>query len=359
MKKLIVLLLAMTLVLAACASGDPAPTAPTPVPAPAQPGDQQPAGNQTQEATGDENLVRLAFENSMSEPIGIALQYWRDNLNAMNVGLRAELFPDSQLGSKTDVIDSMLLGEAVITLADGAFYADYGVPDFGIVFGPFLFNNWEEVWTLSRSDWYAQQVAELEARGLTLLASNWQFGQRHLMTKAPVRTADDLTGMRIRVPANRIQTLGFEALGAAAVGMPIGEVYQALQTGVVDGVENPLSVLYSRGFYEVTDYIILTSHVYNFTTWVTSADWLATLTQEQRDALTTTMYEAGIYNNTLAQEANNQYLQRLIDAGVTVYDPSKEVLDGFRERARTFYGQGDEFGWSEGLYERVLQAMGR
>ena len=68
-----------------------------------------------------------------------------------------EIYPDSQLGDKSSLIDSMLLGENVCTLADGAFYADYGVPDFGIVFGPFLFDSWEQVWKLVDSDWYKEQ----------------------------------------------------------------------------------------------------------------------------------------------------------------------------------------------------------
>ena len=346
LKKLLAVCLVFVLVLAGCTgAATPTPTAPGETPQPA--------------SGGDEILVRLAFENSLNEPIGVALQHWRDLLNDMDVGLRAELFPDSQLGSKTEVIDSMLLGEAVITLADGAFYADYGVPDFGIVFGPFLFNNWEEAWTLTQSDWYAEQVAALEERGLTLLTSNWQYGARHLLTTMPIHTVDDLQGVRVRVPGNQIQALGFDALGAAATGMPLGDVYQALQTGVVDGVENPLSVLYGRGFQEVTSYLILTGHVHNFTTWVTSADWFATLTPEQQDALRTSMYQAGIYNNVLAEQADITYLQALEDAGITVTLPSPEVLEGFRERARSFYDLGDTFGWSEGLYERVLQAMGR
>jgi TRAP-type C4-dicarboxylate transport system substrate-binding protein len=277
----------------------------------------------------------------------------------MNVGLRVELFPDSMLGSKTEVIDSMLLGEPVVTLADGAFYADYGVPDFGIVFGPFLFNSWEEAWTLTGSDWYAKQVAALEERGLKLLSSNWAYGARHLMTNTPVRAVGDLAGLRIRVPGNRIQALGFDALGAAATGMPLGEVYQALQTGVVDGVENPLSVLYGRSFQEVTSYIILTGHVLNFTTWVTSAAWFDSLTQEQQNAIVTTLYQAGIYNNVLADEADEVYMQKMIEAGITIYDPSEEVLNAFRERAKVFYTWGHEFRWSDGLYERVLEAMGR
>ena len=339
-------------VFAGCAS----PAAPTTPAAPAAPGDA-PAAEPT--PSGEEILVRMAFENPLHDPIGRSLQYWAENLNAMDVGLRAELFPDSQLGSKNEVIDSMLLGEAVITLADGTFYADYGVPDFGIAHGPFFFQNWDEVWTLHDSEWFDEQIATLQDRGITMLSHNWRFGARHLMTTSPVRTVDDLQGLRIRVPANRIQTLGFDAMGAAATGMPLGDVYQALQTGVVDGVENPLSVLYGRMFHEVTDYIILTGHMLNATTWVTSADWFATLTPEQQNALIDTLNAAGEYNNRLAEEADAYYIQRFRDAGITIYEPSEATLQEFRDRSQIFYTWGHEFGWSDGLHERVMGALGR
>ena len=88
-------------------------------------------------------VVQLGLENSLSEPIGQGVTKWAELLGARNTGLTMQVFPDSQLGNKTDIIDQMLLGEPVMTLADGAFFADYGVPDMGIVFGPFLFANWD------------------------------------------------------------------------------------------------------------------------------------------------------------------------------------------------------------------------
>ena len=304
-------------------------------------------------------LIRLAFENSLREPVGQALQRWKDLLDEKNGGVKLELFPDSQLGSKSEIIDSMLLGERVITLADGAFYADYGVPDFGIVFGPFLFNNWEECWTLTKSDWYAEQCALLEKKGLKIISSNWAYGIRHTLTVSPVRTVDDLKGMKIRVPGNQIQAVGFDTLGAAATGMPLGEVYQALQTGAIDGAENPLSTLHGRKLHEVAKYLILNGHVMNFTTWVMSTDVFNSLTPEQQRLLVDTCYEAGVYNNQLAAEADGAFLKLMTDEGVTVVHPSEEVLNGFREKAREFYTKGSLFGWSDGLYEKVTQAMGR
>lgn len=179
-------------------------------------------------------------------------------------------YPDSQLGKKSALIDSMLMGENVCTLADGAFYADYGVPDFGIVFGPFLFDNWDQCWKLTTSQWYKDQSDKLEKKGLKLLASNWIYGERHTLTTKPVNTVNDLKGLKIRVPGNKIQTEGFNALGATATGMPLGEVYQALQSKTIEGAENPLGTLYGRKLQEVAKYLILDGHVKNFTTWVVS-----------------------------------------------------------------------------------------
>ncbi len=303
--------------------------------------------------------LQIGFENSMSEPIGQALQKWADLLAEKSDGtMEIVLYPDSQLGSKTDLIDSMLLGENVATLADGAFYADYGVPDFGIVFGPFLFDNWDQCWTLIESDWYKEQESKLEEKGLKLLASNWAYGARHTLTVKPVNTVEDLAGMKIRVPSNQIQSLGFDVLGAASTGMSLGDVYQALQTKTIDGAENPLATLYGRKLHEVAKYLILDSHVLNFTTWVCSNDWFNSLTVEQQNLLMETGKEAGIYNNQIQQDSEADYLQKMKDEGVTVVEPSEEVMAGFREKAKAFYDMGETFGWSEGLYDTVRAAMG-
>ena len=310
-------------------------------------------------ASGDVVTLQLGFENSLSEPVGQAAEKWAELVAEKSNGtMEIVLYPDSQLGDKSELIDSMLLGENVATLADGAYYADYGVPDFGIVFGPFLFDNWDQCWTLIESDWYKDQCTQLESKGLKLLASNWAYGARHTLTVNPVNTVDDLAGMKIRVPSNKIQSLGFDVLGATSTGMALGDVYQALQSKTIDGAENPLSTLYGRKLHEVAKYLILDGHVLNFTTWVCSNDWFNSLTEEQQNILLETGKEAGIYNNEVQAASEQDYLQKMIDEGVTVVDPTDEVLDGFREKAKAFYDKGSEFGWSDGLYDTVRAAMG-
>ncbi len=306
-----------------------------------------------------DTVLKVGFENSMSEPVGQGMQKWQELLAAKNVGLTLELFPDSQLGAKTELMDQMLLGEPIMTLADGAFFADYGVKDMGIVFGPFLFDGWDECWKLTEPDWWKEPCGKLEAPGLKMVAANWAYGARHTLTTKPVHTAADLKGLMIRVPTNQIQTKGFEVLGATPVGMALGDVYTALQQGTIDGGENPLSTLYGRKHHEVAKYLILDGHVLNFTNWVCSADWFNGLTEEQQTALLETGKEAGIYNNEKQAEADAYYRGLMEAEGVTVYEPTEEDLNTFRERAKKFYELGSDFGWSDGLYETVNAAMGK
>jgi tripartite ATP-independent transporter DctP family solute receptor len=310
-------------------------------------------------AAASAETLQIGFENSLSEPIGQALVKWQELMAEKDVDLTIELFPDSQLGNKTDIIDQMLLGEGVMTLADGAFFADYGVPDMGIVFGPFLFDNWDQCWKLVESDWWAEQCAKLNDMGIKMIAANWAYGARHILTTKPVNTVEDLAGLQIRVPTNQIQTKGFEVLGATPVGMSLGDVYTALQQGTIDGGENPLSTLYGRKHHEVAKYLILDGHVLNFTNWVCSSMWFDGLTPEQQEALIETGKEAGIYNNELQAEADDYYKGLMIEEGVTVVEPTEEVLQGFRDKAKAFYDEGATFGWSDGLYDTVCAAMGK
>lgn len=352
MKKLLAVVLSLTLAfsLTACGqSGNGNSNKKTPAT-----GETTEKGN----ANSDAVKVQIGFENSISEPIGKALTKWQQLVAEKGDGsIVIELFPDSQLGSKSELIDSMLLGEPVVTLADGAFYADYGVPDMGILFGPFLFDTWEQAWTLTESDWYAEQSGILEQKGLKILASNWKYGERHTLTNKPVESVEDLKGLKIRVPSNQIQTEGFNALGATATGMALDEVYQALQTKTIDGAENPLATLYGRKLHEVAPYLILDGHVKNFTTWVCGTAFFDSLTAEQQELLISTGEEAGIYNNQLVDDSEQDYLNKMKDEGVTVTEPSEEVLAEFKAKAQSFYEKGDAFGWSEGLYDTVKASM--
>ena len=304
--------------------------------------------------------IQVGFENTNEEPIGQAVEKWAELVEEQSGGtMKLELFANSALGSKSELIDQMVMGENIITIADGAFYADYGLPDMGILYGPFFFDTWEDVWTLLDSDWYADECEKLKEKGLTILASNWIYGERELMTKSKVVTPADIKGKKIRLASSQIYVEGFNALGATAVPMALGDVYTSLQNGTLDGVENPLSTLYGQSFQEVAKYILMTGHIKNFTTWCIGTDFLNTLSAEQQELLYSTAEEAGLYNNELQEQADEEYRQMLVDAGVEITELTDDQLAEWKEAAQPFYEMGDTFGWSEGLYDTVQAAMGK
>ena len=358
MKKYLALILAVLMclsVMTACGkTEEPAPAAPA-APAAAEPA-AEPAA-ETEPAV-EPLVIQVGFENTTEEPVGRAVVKWAELIEEQSNGtIKFELFPNSALGSKSELVDQMVMGENVITITDASFNADYGATDMGIMYGPFFFASWDDVWKLLDSDWYAEQCQILADKGVTILASNWIYGERELMTKEKVVLPEDMKGMKIRLANSPIYVEGFNALGATAVPMALGDVYTSLQNGTLDGVENPLSTLWGQSFQEVCSHIVMTGHIKNFSTWVIGTDYFQSLTAEQQALLKSTAEEAGIYNNQLKDETDVEYAQMLTDAGVEIIELTPEEIAVWKKAGESFYDLSDSFGWSEGLYETTQAAM--
>lgn len=347
------LVMCASMALSACSGSSSQPAA-TGASAASSAGDTAAADTKTEVPSGDVVTIQVGFENTTEEPIGKAVEKWAELLEQESNGaMQLQLFPNSALGSKSELIDQMVMGESIITIADGAFYADYGVPDLGILYGPFFFDNWDEVWKLIDSQWYKDECQKLADKGLTVLASNWVYGERELMTKTKVVTPADIKGKKIRLANSQIYVEGFNALGATAVPMALGDVYTSLQNGTLDGVENPLSTLYGQSFQEVSKNILMTGHILNFTTWCIGTDFLNSLTADQQALLYKTAEEAGLHNNELQAAANDEYRQMLEESGVTFTELTDEERALWEEASLSFYEKGSQFGWSDGLYDLV------
>lgn len=312
-------------------------------------GDKKSEGGQ---ASKKPVVIQIGYELNPGEPVDLACQEWKKLIEERSNGtMKVELFPSSQLGNKNDLLDQMTAGDAVITIASSATYAERGVTDMGITFGPYMFETWEECEKLTSSDWWQEQCSKLEENGLKIISSNWQFGTRHTMTTKPIRTVEDFKGMKLRVPNNNIQVKGMEVLGVAAVPMPLGEVYTALQQGTIDGLENPISTLYNGKFHEVAKYLILDGHIKDFTTWVCGNEFFNSLTEDQQKILTETADEAGLFNNDIIQEAEDEALEKMKAEGVEIIELN---FDELRDATKSFYTLKDFTSiWSEGLYEEV------
>ncbi len=313
-----------------------------------------------QALAADEVVLRVGYGNNPGEPFDLGCQKWKELIEERSGGkFKIELYPSSQLGSKDDVMDQMVAGEPVATLTDGAFFYDRGIKDMGIVFGPFLYDNWEQAFKLADSKWFKDQ-ADLVAKNahLKIIGADWRYGARHTLTTKPVTKLADLKGMKIRVPTNNIQVKGFEVLGATPTPMALGDVYTSLQQGTIDGVENPIPVLYNGKFHEVAKYLLLDAHVYNVTNLVVGTDFYDSLTAEQQKLLVETCHDAGVYQNEIVEKSETELLEQFKKEGVTVTVPSPEFKQELIDASKKFY-ELPEFtkDWTPGLYDTVKAAM--
>ncbi|WMC92124.1 C4-dicarboxylate TRAP transporter substrate-binding protein [Kineothrix sp. MB12-C1] len=305
-----------------------------------------------------EVVIQFGHDNNEGDPVQEAAKYWAERLSEVSGGtMKLEVFPSGQLGSKSDLIDQILAGDSVVCIGNGPFLADRGAPDLGIMQAPYLFETWEELDTLVASDWWAEQMTQLEGAGLKVIAGNWRYGVRHTITTKPVTSPEDIKGMKIRTQGSTVHVKGFEVLGAAPTPMPLTEVYTSLSQGTIDGLENPLSVIYSGKFQEVAKNLMLDGHIRDLSQIVISNDFFNSLTEEQQGWLLQTAQEAGERQNELAAIADEESLQKLKDEGVTVTEVD---FGAFRTAAEPFYEDTTLTGaWSDGLVDRVKEIIGQ
>ena len=223
-------------------------------------GSQRDSG-QTAENSGKKVRIMIGYENNPGEPIDLACREWKRLVEERSGGtMRVELYPSSQLGSKDNIIDQAVNGDCVVTLANGPFFQDRGIQDFGVLFAPYLFEGWEDLDKVVNSDWFDGKAEELEQNvGLKILTT-WRYGIRHTITKKPVNAVSDLKGRKIRVPNQTILIKVFESLGATPTPMAMSDIYTALQQGTIDGAENPLPVILNGAYQEVAKNLVLDAH---------------------------------------------------------------------------------------------------
>jgi len=306
-------------------------------------------------ASGEPVVIQIAYENNPGEPIDLGCNEWARLIQERSNGsMTVELFPSSQLGSKTDLVDQMQMGQGIITIGDAAFWADYGAKEMGIASAPYIYDNWDQYFKLLKTDWWQKQVDQLADNGLRIVSANWAYGVRELMTTKPVRTLDDLSGMIIRTPNNVMQMKTWEEMGAAPTAMALGDVYTATQQGTIDGMENPMATLYGQAYYEVAKYITMIDYIRMPIQWITSETWFESLTDEQQQILCETGEEAGLFHNQKQDEMGDQYVSDMKANGVEFIYPNDAELARFKDAALKIYSNPDvTANWSDGLYDNI------
>jgi tripartite ATP-independent transporter DctP family solute receptor len=204
---------------------------------------------------GAETIVLKAGHSANpDEPYHVGLQALADRVKELSNGqVEIQIFPNNQLGNEKEMIEGLLLGTLDMTVPSNGVVTNF-VPELGIFDLPFLFRDREHMYKVMDGPVGEELGQALEAKGFKLLAF-YEAGIRHIMTtKKPIDSYDDLAGMKIRTMQVPAHVASFNAFGANATPLAYGELYGALQSGVVDGAEAANTNYNSKKFYEVAPY---------------------------------------------------------------------------------------------------------
>jgi C4-dicarboxylate-binding protein DctP len=228
--------------------------------------------------------------------------------------VQVQVFPNSQLYGDAKELEALLLGD-VQFIAPSLSKFDRYTKKLQVFDLPFLFDDVEAVDRFQSGPQGKALLSSMTSRGLLGLAY-WHNGMKELSTdKDVLKRPDDVKGLKFRIQASDVLEAQFKALGANPQKMAFSEVYQALQTGVVDGQENTWSNIYSQKFHEVQKTIAETNHGVIDYMVVTNEKWWSGLPPDVRKGLSEAMAEATAYGNKLANDINEGDRKRIADAG--------------------------------------------
>jgi tripartite ATP-independent transporter DctP family solute receptor len=208
--------------------------------------------------------------------------------------ITVEVFPASQLGTEEQITEAVIFGSVDFAVSGAGQIGNLFKPIY-VAEMPYLFKDLDHVMRFASSDIAQQMFADLENEfGIKVIGTS-AYGIRHLASvNKPIVTPADLAGFKMRVPQQQVTVAYGRAMGAEPTPIAFSEAYMALQQGVVDGLENPLSGISAMKFYEVAKYINLTAHVTNLCFFLMNGDLYGSLSPEQQVIFTDAFAEASV-----------------------------------------------------------------
>lgn len=298
--------------------------------------------------------IKLGHVTSDKEPIQKAMEFFVDNVEKRTNGkVEITIFPNGSLGTNPEVYEQVRAGAPVMTISDPGYLSDF-VPDFGVLGGPYLMEDPRDFEKIINSDLYADLKKKLsDQSGLELLALNWLFGSRHIISDKAIKSPADTKGMTFRTPPNIMWVETFNAMGARPTQLPWVEVYSGLSAGVVEGAEAPLASIYGAKLHEAKKVISMTGHFKGFTGLVIGTDYFSSLPPEIQKIIGEEAIAAGVYMTSLVLNSEDEWVKNLEAEGVTI---NRDVdIKAFQKATAGVYKKFPK--WSDGLYEKVRNIL--
>ncbi|MEA5152406.1 MAG: TRAP transporter substrate-binding protein [Oscillospiraceae bacterium] len=343
MKKLIAILLAAVMVFALAACGSPAPAATEP-----------PAATEAaaSAAVSPEIIIKLADVQAEND-VETQFEYEFAELVAekSNGRIEVQVFPAGQMGEMADILTSVQTGSIQMTRTNPSWLADAGVGSINILSLPFIFKDLDSANKVLESDVGKQMLQEIEdkdtqVKGLGYLEPS---GRYFFFKNKEVSSLADIKNLKIRVQTNSLATSMVEHLGASATPISYNELYSSLQTGIVDGADNPLKGILNMSFFEVGKYVLDLAHQYEASIIIINEEFWKGLSADDQAILQAAMDEGAAYYKEIADAQLETYRTSLEEKGMVFVTPDdpQEWIDAVTPMYPEFTAG----------YEDILQAV--
>jgi tripartite ATP-independent transporter DctP family solute receptor len=270
---------------------------------------------------------RYAHNTVANHPMNLRLAAAVQKIREESGGrMEIEVFPNSQLGGDTDVLSQLRTGAIQLFNLSGLILATL-VPVASINGVGFAFKDYDQVWAAMDGPLGAYVRGVIGKSRLFAFERMWDNGYRQITSSThPINTPDDLKGFKIRVPVSPLWTSMFKAFGASPASINFSEVYSALQTKVVEGQENPLSLISLSRLYEVQKYVSLTGHMWDgFWTLANGAAW-ASLPKDLQDIVARNVNEAAMGEREDVRKLNESLRGELSAKGMVFNETDPEAF---------------------------------
>jgi C4-dicarboxylate-binding protein DctP len=264
-----------------------------------------------------EDPINIKFSHVVASdtPKGKAAERFAE-LAKEKTGGRVEVtvYPNSTLYKDKEELEALQLGAVQMLAPSLAKFGPLGVKEFEVFDLPYLFDDYDQLHKVTLGPVGKGLLDKLADKGVLGLAY-WDNGFKVMSANKPLREPKDFRGLKMRIQSSKVLDAQMRALGAIPQVMAFSEVYQALQTGVVDGTENPPSNLYTQKMYEVQKYVTLSDHGYLGYAVIVNKPFWEGLPPDIRAALEEAMADATLYANEIAKQENEEALAKVKESG--------------------------------------------
>ena len=262
-------------------------------------------------------IIKFSHVVANDTPKGKGAEYFKKLAEERTKGkVKVEIYPNSQLYKDGEEMEALQLGSVQVLAPSLAKFGPLGVREFEVFDLPYIFDNYEQLHKVTQGPIGKALFQKLESKQIVGLAY-WDNGFKDFSANKELKSPADVKGLKMRIQSSNVLEAQMRALSAIPQKMAFSEVYQGLQTGVVDGTENPPSNFYTQKFYEVQKHNTLTNHGYLGYAVIVNKKFWDGLPADVRTALESAMTDSTKYANDLAKKDNEDATEAVRKSGKT------------------------------------------